>query len=256
MTRLLPLRRFSVAGLSVALRADDPLAARDLLARLARLAPAPPGRPALRYDLLLRPARKRVVRDGRSHYAGRAARDVVDALEFDLLVALAERAEATPLHAACLALDERAALLVGPSGSGKSTLARALLARGARYLGDEHAFLDDDLRARGLPRAIAVEPASGQPAAPALLPPPGAVEHAALPVGAVVLLSAPRRPDADPVPLAPGEAAARLLAAIYRPPRPEDLRRVTRLAAAVPVRALACEGAAAAAARVAALLSP
>ena len=239
---LVALRRFEVAGLRVALRADDPLPLplRELLGRLARLSPGT-GPPALRYDLLLRPARKRVVRDGRSIYAGRLVRDAVDALEFDLLVTLAARAAATPLHAAALAHAGRGLLLAGASGAGKSSLTRALLARGARYLGDEHAFLHEDLAVQGLPRAIAVE------GAPPLLPPAERVEHRPVPVRLVALLETPRRADAGPTPLPPAQAAARLLAAIYRPPRPEDLRRVTRLAAQVPVVELRREGVEAAA---------
>ena len=41
------------------------------------------------------------------------------------------------LHASCVALEGRAALIMGPSGSGKSALALDLMSRGARLVADD-----------------------------------------------------------------------------------------------------------------------
>ncbi|MGR3805256.1 HPr kinase/phosphorylase [Marinibacterium profundimaris] len=41
------------------------------------------------------------------------------------------------LHASCVAINDRAVLILGPSGSGKSTLALQLMAYGARLVGDD-----------------------------------------------------------------------------------------------------------------------
>lgn len=46
-----------------------------------------------------------------------------------------------PVHASCVALDDRALLFAGPSGQGKSTLAAALASRGWRTLADDCAVL-------------------------------------------------------------------------------------------------------------------
>lgn len=45
--------------------------------------------------------------------------------------------DATTLHATCIALDRRAALILGPAGSGKSGLALRLMAMGAVLVSDD-----------------------------------------------------------------------------------------------------------------------
>ena len=44
---------------------------------------------------------------------------------------------ATTLHASCVAVDDRAVLILGPSGSGKSSLALRLIACGATLVADD-----------------------------------------------------------------------------------------------------------------------
>lgn len=59
------------------------------------------------------------------------------------LMELLERAGRYSLHAACLATDDGAGVLVaGPSGSGKSSLTVALAAAGMTFLSDDVVFLD------------------------------------------------------------------------------------------------------------------
>ncbi len=78
------------------------------------------------------------------------------ALYADLLRSQQEQGIAM-LHAACFHDGSRAYLVMGDSGAGKSALARAAVARGLRYLGDEHAFTDGR-ELWGLPRAIHLDP--------------------------------------------------------------------------------------------------
>lgn len=60
------------------------------------------------------------------------------------------------LHASCIALNGRAALILGPSGSGKSTLALELMALGADLVADDRTELarDGDQIIAGAPAAI------------------------------------------------------------------------------------------------------
>ena len=54
----------------------------------------------------------------------------------------------TPVHAACVSLDERAILLCGDSGAGKTCLAYACAKRGWTYIADDASYLvrgEDDL---------------------------------------------------------------------------------------------------------------
>jgi hypothetical protein len=51
---------------------------------------------------------------------------------------------ATPIHAACIALDGRGMLLCGDSGAGKSTLAYACARAGLTYISDDASYLQND----------------------------------------------------------------------------------------------------------------
>lgn len=46
------------------------------------------------------------------------------------------------LHASCVAVADRGALIIGPSGSGKSTLALSLMAYGASLVADDRVVLE------------------------------------------------------------------------------------------------------------------
>jgi hypothetical protein len=66
-----------------------------------------------------------------------------------------------PLHAACLARNGKALMIVGPSGSGKSTLAMALSQRGFSLISDDWTYvsLDDNrLTAHGLRAPVKLLP--------------------------------------------------------------------------------------------------
>lgn len=63
-------------------------------------------------------------------------------------------AEGIVLHASCVALADRAVLILGPSGAGKSALALQLMAYGAQLVADDRTRLwrqGDDLRAAAPP---------------------------------------------------------------------------------------------------------
>jgi serine kinase of HPr protein (carbohydrate metabolism regulator) len=72
---------------------------------------------------------------------------------------IADRPDATVVHAACLRLNGRRLLLAGSAGAGKSTLALRLLRAGFEIEGDEHVFVEDaEVIAR--PRACRVKEAA------------------------------------------------------------------------------------------------
>ncbi len=173
-------------------------------------------------------------RDGEVLYTA-PVEDVVALLEIDVYREVAHATATTPLHAALASHDGRAALLAGRSGAGKSSLALALASRGWTYLGDEHAFVDDALRACGFPRGARVGEVG-----PVVLP--ARVDPGSAPLGLVVLLDPARVAGARATPVPATEAAVRLIELMHRRPRPEDLRRLTALASRVPVVRLGVEG--------------
>ncbi|MBT8495970.1 MAG: hypothetical protein KJO07_23195, partial [Deltaproteobacteria bacterium] len=71
--------------------------------------------------------------------------DVGPTIELDLFRRVVEIAQpALTLHAAAVAVDGGALVLVGPSGAGKTTITRALIDGGGVYLSDECVSIDDD----------------------------------------------------------------------------------------------------------------
>jgi hypothetical protein len=68
------------------------------------------------------------------------------------------------VHAAAVALQERAAILVAPSGTGKSTLTLALMQAGFDYLSDELAPIElARMKVHPYPRAICLKAAPPRP---------------------------------------------------------------------------------------------
>lgn len=208
------------------------LARWDRVPRASEVAEA--GHVSIRYELVEDGPLWTARRDGQAVYTA-GLDDVQQFLELDVYREVAHASALTPLHAATLVDGERALVLPGPSGAGKSSVALALAARGFSYAGDEHAFLDDDLRVTGWPRAVRVDEVPGERL-------PGDVASGAAPVALVVLLARPRVPGARPSPVPPAEALARLVEALHRRPRAEDLRRLAALTGRAPVVRLDLEG--------------
>ena len=108
-----------------------------------------------------------VVDDGASILArARDERDLLYFLQRLLDAEITRLVDRTPIHAGVVEVDGRAILLPGTSGSGKTTLVAALLARGARYLSDEYALLDDRGWVHPYPRPLPPG-AGGRPFSPA-----------------------------------------------------------------------------------------
>lgn len=68
-------------------------------------------------------------------------------IEFALLTLAARANRLMPLHAACLGLNGRGALVLGASGAGKSTLALQSVLHGLDFLAEDSLFVDAHLRA-------------------------------------------------------------------------------------------------------------
>ena len=75
-------------------------------------------------------------------------------IEFAVLTLAARVRGLTPLHAGCVGMNGRGALLLGASGAGKSTLAIQGLAQGLDYLAEDSVFIDSRLRANAVPAFV------------------------------------------------------------------------------------------------------
>lgn len=89
-------------------------------------------------------------------------RELAPTLEGTLIgCAVRKRADAAALHAGAVEVDGRGVLLSGRKGAGKSTLVLTLANEGARYLGDEIAFVRyDGAMADAFPKAVTLKEGS------------------------------------------------------------------------------------------------
>jgi hypothetical protein len=219
----------------VSLGTDNPALVEPLRALTASYATAGPGTP-LRYWLETNPV-PRLFRDGEEVVRAETSIDLVPLFELDLYQEVGARAAGgCLLHAACIAVDDRAMLLVGPSGAGKSTLALTLLGEGGRYLGDEYVLLTAEGAVQGLTRPITFSsapsglppsfsiatvcyraPAGGLASATLVHPPSDQLEHGTCLCHRLALIGH----DAVSTPgsrrLRPGEALAELWPHVFNP---------------------------------------
>jgi hypothetical protein len=101
-------------------------------------------------------------RGGRPLLTGVPPEALLDALESDLELFVAERARRVVfIHAGAVGWRGRAILLPGSSGSGKTTLVAAFVRAGAVYLSDEYAVLDAHGRVHPFSRRPKIRDADG-----------------------------------------------------------------------------------------------
>jgi hypothetical protein len=81
---------------------------------------------------------------------------VLEALETDLMLRVAECSRRVYVHAGVVAWGEGALLILGEPGSGRSHLVRTLVESGARYYSDRYAVLDSRGRVYPYPTDIIV----------------------------------------------------------------------------------------------------
>jgi len=154
------------------------------------------------------------------------AGDLLFHLDKDLTIALQlQRADLFFLHAAAVALDDRAVVLSAPSGTGKSTLTLALLEDGFDYLSDELAPIDvQRLAVHPFPHALCLK---SPPPAPYCLPKGalrtgeryhlpadslrGGARTQSLPVAAFIFVRRGSRTTAAYRPITRGAASAHLM---------------------------------------------
>lgn len=253
MPRLCPVERLQIGGLDVTIRGDrasDLAPIRRLLSRVERVARGTPAAaPRVTYDLFTTTKRRRLVKNGRSLFSTRHTFLLFAGFELELYSHLVDNTAATPLHAACVLIDQRAVLLAGSSGAGKTSLALELVGRGAAYLGDEHTFVWPGGAVSGFPRAPHTDslPSTGREGFRLLDPArnlfvPERIAHRAERVAMIAILERPRR-ETHPVALSPGAAAAHLVSHSHRDLCEADIPPLTALCAAAPAYRLAIDGA-------------
>lgn len=190
--------------------------------------PSPQEPVARRYRIGSAPSgpRFRIATDNDEPVLLEDAGDLLFHLDKDLTIALQlQRADLFFLHAAVLALDDRAVVLSAPSGTGKSTLALALLEAGFDYLSDELAPIDlQSLTVHPFPHALCLK---SPPPAPYRLPKGtlrtgdryhlpadslrGAARTQPLPVAAFIFLRRGSRTSSAHHPITRGAASAHLM---------------------------------------------
>lgn len=143
---------------------DSPLAAalRTVFAALEVSTVAPQAR-RVRLDLVSDPEQGLLLTaDGLAVTRVRAPEYLPSLLEGSVgALAVQSRPDCLVFHAGCVALDQRAFMLLGGKGSGKSTLALWLARSGADYFADEHVFVRiRDLRLLAFPKAATIKKGS------------------------------------------------------------------------------------------------
>lgn len=169
----------------------------------------------------------RVTTDGKQPVGFSRLPDLLFHLDKDITIALQiERPDLYFLHAAVVALGERAVVLAAPSGSGKSTLALALAHDGFDYVSDELAPIDPLRRmVYPFPHALCLK---APPPAPYRLPTRllragkrlyvpaeslgGRARTASLPIAAFAFLRRVREAGPSCRRISPGAAAAHMVA--------------------------------------------
>ena len=150
--------RIALAGTSVHIACSDRAVARRVLAAFSHLAATESGPARFRIDVQATESGYVVIHDREPIFRVAELEAITPALKAHLVqVVLARDDYRLAVHAAAVARGGSVLLLPGDAGSGKSTLAAALIARGFSVLGDDTVLLEDDLRVRGLPFALAVK---------------------------------------------------------------------------------------------------
>jgi hypothetical protein len=205
---------FDLLGVRWSLDTDDPAVVAALAARLPPLRLAEPRHEDAR-EYETQPARQGRglrVRNGDRWRRAASAEDAGEAIAADLCRFVARtRAGRILVHAGAVAWGGRVLLLPGPSGAGKSRLVEALVRRGATYLSDDVAVLDEDGRAHPFPRPLARRHQDGG-LERVPLQDLGPVATAPLPVAGVALAAfSSSVTDCVVEPLTPGAALLALL---------------------------------------------
>jgi hypothetical protein len=151
-------RLIALAGHGIEIACADRAVARRVLEPFSHLAAAKDRQGAIRIDVEAAGPGYVVFQDGGPVIEVGELEALTPALKAHLVQRILAREDyRLAVHAAALARRGKVLLLPGNAGSGKSTLAAALMAVGFSFLGDDTVVLEDDLRVRALPFALAVK---------------------------------------------------------------------------------------------------
>jgi len=156
------LLTFQLLGQTVSIACADPTVTRIVADNFIAMPASPDSAaPDLVYAVERHPGHDAYLLHRQAH-ASVAADDLCELLfhlEKDLIVALqTRRPDLLHLHAAALAWEGRAWLLIGDSGAGKSTTTWGLLHHGLRYLSDELSPVDlESLTVHPYPHALCLK---------------------------------------------------------------------------------------------------
>lgn len=173
--------------------------------------------------------------------------DAVGALEYEITISLLQGLSGfLRLHAAAIAVNGRATVLLGPSGSGKSSLALYACRQGCQVFGDDVVLLDTDARLHGFERMFEVADATARTLGIDLEATPFRSEHSPevwvdprlfggwaspAPIGRVVVLDYDPAAPLSSRAMSPAETAAALVRSIMT----EDVGPVSSIDACLSV---------------------
>ncbi|MDX8397065.1 MAG: hypothetical protein R8K49_01970 [Mariprofundaceae bacterium] len=147
--------RFKVGHITVSILSDQPDCSRDIQA-ITSLYPSSSAEPELSFSIRCCSTRIKLTLNGQYLWAGHDAGEVVAGFEVFLYTHIVKKLapKLESLHAASVAINDKACLFAGISDAGKSSLCTKAILEGCHYFSDEFSLLSESGRIEAFPRPL------------------------------------------------------------------------------------------------------